>query len=85
MVLADLLPNVNELFQWKGFFGQHTFYEFNKTALMAFVSTAMCIILFAIGSRKKCSPPSATSTRGWPANCPSVAETSGSAASDFAT
>ena len=57
MVLADLLPNVNELFQWKGFFGQHTFYEFNKTALMAFVSTAMCIILFVVGSRKKAMVP----------------------------
>jgi len=57
VVLADLLPNVNELFQWKGFFGQHTFYEFNKTALMAFVSTAMCIILFVVGSRKKAMVP----------------------------
>jgi F-type H+-transporting ATPase subunit a len=53
LVLADLLPNVNELFEWKGFIGQHTWYEVNKTAVMAFISTALCILLFVVGSRKK--------------------------------
>jgi F-type H+-transporting ATPase subunit a len=56
-VLADLLPNVNELFEYKGFFGQHEWYEFNKTALMAFISTIICIGLFFIGSRKKAMVP----------------------------
>jgi F-type H+-transporting ATPase subunit a len=56
-VLADLLPNVNELFEFRGFFGQHQWYEFNKTALMAFVSTIICIALFLIGSRKKAMVP----------------------------
>ena len=53
MVLAELLPNVNELFQWKGILFQHTWYEVNKTAIMALVSTLLCILLFFVGSRKK--------------------------------
>jgi len=53
VVLGELLPNVNELFQWKGILFQHTWYEVNKTAIMALVSTVMCIILFFVGSRKK--------------------------------
>jgi F-type H+-transporting ATPase subunit a len=57
-VLAELLPNINELFEWKGIFGGHTVLEFNKTALMAFVSTAICIGFFAFGSRKKALVPS---------------------------
>ena len=56
-VLADLLPNVNELFEYKGFFGQHEWYEFNKTAALAFVSTIICIGLFYVGSRKKAMVP----------------------------
>jgi F-type H+-transporting ATPase subunit a len=56
-VLADLLPNVNELFEYKGFFGQHEWYEFNKTAALAFVSTLICIGLFYFGSRKKAMVP----------------------------
>ena len=56
-VLADLLPNVNELFEYKGFFGQHEWYEFNKTALMAFISTLICIGLFYVGSRKRAMVP----------------------------
>jgi F-type H+-transporting ATPase subunit a len=56
-VLADLLPNVNELFEYKGFFGQHEWYEFNKTAALAFVSTLVCIGLFYFGSRKKAMVP----------------------------
>jgi F-type H+-transporting ATPase subunit a len=53
LVLADLLPNVNELFEWRGIVFQHTFYEVNKTVVLAFVSTIICIILFYVGSRKK--------------------------------
>jgi len=53
VVLAELLPNVNELFQWKGILFQHTWYEVNKTAIMALVSTLICILLFFVGSRKK--------------------------------
>jgi F-type H+-transporting ATPase subunit a len=57
-VLADLLPNVNELFEFRGMFGQHEWYEFNKTALMAFISTILCIALFFFGSRKRAMVPS---------------------------
>ena len=53
MVLAELLPNVNELFEWKGILFQHTWYEVNKTAVMAFISTIICIGIFFVGSRKK--------------------------------
>lgn len=52
MVLAELLPNINELFEWKGLVGPHTWYEFNKVSLMAFVSTAICIALFWIGGTR---------------------------------
>jgi F-type H+-transporting ATPase subunit a len=56
-VVADLLPNINELFEWKGIFGQHTLFEFNKTALMAFASTAICIGIFWVGSRQQALVP----------------------------
>ena len=56
-VLADLLPNVNELFEYDGIFGRHQWYEFNKTALMAFISTIICVVLFYIGSRKRAMVP----------------------------
>jgi len=56
-VLAELLPNVNELFQWKGFFSQNTILEFNKTALMAFVSTLICVGIFVFGSRRRALVP----------------------------
>jgi F-type H+-transporting ATPase subunit a len=53
VVLAELLPNVNELFEWKGVLFKNTFYELNKTGIMALVSTLICILLFFVGSRKK--------------------------------
>jgi F-type H+-transporting ATPase subunit a len=56
-MLAELLPNLNELFDWKGIVSQHTILEFNKTALMAFVSTAICIGIFAFGARKRALVP----------------------------
>ena len=56
-VVANLLPNINEIFQWKGIFGQNTLLEFNKTALMAFISTAICIALFWAGSRRRALVP----------------------------
>ena len=64
MVLAELLPNVNELFQWKGILFQHTWYEVNKTAIMALVSTLLCILLFFVGSRKKKMVPTGPAERG---------------------
>ena len=54
---AELLPNINELFEWKGIFGGHTLLEFNKTALMAFVSTAICLLVFLVGARKRALVP----------------------------
>jgi F-type H+-transporting ATPase subunit a len=57
LIVAELLPNLNELFDWRGIFSQHTVLEFNKTALLAFVSTAICIGIFAIGSRKRALVP----------------------------
>ena len=56
MILAELLPNINELFEWRSIFGEGTL-AFNKTALMAFVSTAVCIGIFLIGSRKQALVP----------------------------
>jgi F-type H+-transporting ATPase subunit a len=53
LVLAELLPNINELFEWKGFFNQYTLLEFNKVSLMAFVSTVICIVLFWVGGSKR--------------------------------
>ena len=57
-VLADLLPNVNELFEYKGFFGQHQWYEFNKTAAAGVrLDASSASVLFYVGSRKKAMVP----------------------------
>jgi F-type H+-transporting ATPase subunit a len=56
-VLAELLPNINELFQWRGIVSQNTLLEFNKTALMAFVSTIICVAFFWLGARKQALVP----------------------------
>ncbi len=57
-VAASLLPKgISELFAWKDFAFQNTWYAFNKTALMAFISTAICIAFFIAGSRKKALVP----------------------------
>jgi F-type H+-transporting ATPase subunit a len=56
-VVADLLPNVHELFDWKSFFGGNSILAFNKTALMAMVSTAICVGLFVLGARKRALVP----------------------------
>jgi F-type H+-transporting ATPase subunit a len=56
-VLADLLPNVNELFEYDGIFGRHQWWEFNKTALMAMISTLICVVIFAFGARKRAMVP----------------------------
>lgn len=53
-VIAELFPNgVNDLFDWRDFgpFG------FNKVALMCFISTLICAVLFIAGSRKKALVP----------------------------
>jgi F-type H+-transporting ATPase subunit a len=57
VVVAELLPSLNEIFEWKGIFNDHTILAFNKTALMAFVSTFICIAIFGIGSRKRALVP----------------------------
>jgi F-type H+-transporting ATPase subunit a len=56
-VLADLLPNINGLFEWKGILGGHTILEFNKTALMAMASTVICVGLFGFGARRRALVP----------------------------
>jgi F-type H+-transporting ATPase subunit a len=56
-ILAELLPNINELFDWKGIVSEHTILEFNKTALMAFVSTIICVLFFWLGARKQALVP----------------------------
>jgi len=56
-VLADLLPNVNELFEYDGIFGRHQWWEFNKTALMAMISTLICVGIFLVGARKRAMVP----------------------------
>jgi F-type H+-transporting ATPase subunit a len=56
-ILAELLPNINELFDWRGIVSEHTLLEFNKTALMAFVSTIICVLFFWLGARKQALVP----------------------------
>ncbi len=57
MVLAELLPNVNELFEWKGILFPNTWYELNKVGILAIVSTVICIALFWYGgTRRKLVP-----------------------------
>ena len=58
MTIAALFPHgISELFQWKGFVANDTLFEINKTALMALVSTVICIIVFFGGSRKRALVP----------------------------
>ncbi len=58
MILAELFPHgVSELFQWKGVAFDNTFYEINKVAIMALVSTSLCVWLFVGGARKKALVP----------------------------
>jgi F-type H+-transporting ATPase subunit a len=57
LVVAELLPNINELFEWKAIVNEHTFLEFNKTALMAWISTVMCIGFFWLGARRRALVP----------------------------
>jgi F-type H+-transporting ATPase subunit a len=57
VILAELLPSLNELFDWKDMFSAHSTLAFNKTALMAFVSTAICILIFGLGARKRALVP----------------------------
>ena len=42
---------------FKGIFAQHTILGFNKTALMAFVSTAICTGFFWLGGRRRALVP----------------------------
>lgn len=56
-VVGELLPNLNELFEWKGIIGPDTILEFNKTALMALVSTLICIGFFGLGARRRALVP----------------------------
>lgn len=56
-MLAELLPSLNEIFDWRDIFSANTALAFNKTALMAFVSTAICIAIFGLGARKRALVP----------------------------
>ncbi len=57
MIFASLLPNVNGLFDWRSIAGNETLLAFNKTALMACISTVICIAIFWTGSRKQALVP----------------------------
>jgi F-type H+-transporting ATPase subunit a len=57
VIVAELLPSLNEIFDWRDIFNEHTALAFNKTALMAFVSTAICIAIFGLGARKRALVP----------------------------
>ncbi len=58
MTIAALFPHgISELFQWKSIAFGDTFYEINKTAIMALVSTVICILVFFGGARKKALVP----------------------------
>jgi F-type H+-transporting ATPase subunit a len=57
VVFAELLPSVNELFVWKAWFGADTWYAFNKTTALAFLSTLICVAIFVVGARKRAMVP----------------------------
>lgn len=53
-VLADLFPKgISPLFEWDSFGPL----GLNKTVVMAFVSTAICLLIFLFGARKKALVP----------------------------
>jgi len=63
IVLAELFPRgVNELFDWPAFFAKDTIVAFNKTALMALVSTAICIGIHLLSGAQAPLVPSASRT-----------------------
>jgi F-type H+-transporting ATPase subunit a len=57
VIFAELLPSLNELFDWPDIFNEHSTLAFNKTALMASVSTVICLLIFGIGARKRALVP----------------------------
>ena len=55
---ASLLPKgITEFFVWPAMAGEDQWYAFNKTALMAFVSTLICCVIFIWGSRSRALVP----------------------------
>jgi F-type H+-transporting ATPase subunit a len=59
--LAALLPNgIDDLFDWKPIAFKGTIFEINKTALLAFLSTICCVIIFVLWTRRKALVPSNT-------------------------
>lgn len=57
-MIAALFPNgINELVDWRGIWGANTWYELNKTGLIALTSTAICLFIFVAGTRRKALVP----------------------------
>lgn len=58
MVIANLFPHgISELFNWKGLAFDGTIWEINLPVMMSLVSTALCLVLFVVGGRKKALVP----------------------------
>lgn len=58
MTVAALFPNgISELFNWKGIWFNDTIFELNKVGIMALVSSAVCLLIFVWGNRKKALVP----------------------------
>lgn len=58
LTVGALFENgITELFEWRGIVFEDTLLEINKTALMALVSTAICILVFVVGTRRRALVP----------------------------
>ena len=57
MNLALVFPPIDEILRWKPFFGEGTWYAFNKIGLIALMATAATLTLFFLAGKKRALVP----------------------------
>ncbi len=57
MIHAIVFPPIDEILRWKPFFGEGTWYAFNKIGLIALMATAATLLLFYVAGRKRALVP----------------------------
>ncbi len=57
MIHALVFPPIDEILRWKPFFGEGTWYAFNKIGLIALMATAATLLLFFVAGRKRALVP----------------------------
>ncbi len=57
MNLALVFPPIDEILRWKPFFGEGTWYAFNKIGFIALLATAATLTLFFVAGKKRALVP----------------------------